>query len=53
MVNEETTEEGCSPRWNGGRADARYDGSAAAEVERERVWVNHGGEVSCAAECDA
>lgn len=42
-----------SLRWNGGRADARHDGSAAAEGERERVWVNHGGEVSCAVECDA
>lgn len=49
VVSEETVVEGCSLRWNGGHADARHDGSAAAEVERGRVWVNHGGEVSCAA----
>lgn len=45
--------EGCSPCWSGGHADARYDESAVAEEERVRVWVNHGGEESCAAECDA
>lgn len=52
-MSEETTAEECSPCWNGGHADAWRDGSADAEVERGRVWVNHGGEVSCAAECDA
>lgn len=53
VVSEETTAEGCIPCWNGGHADAWRDVSAAAEVERGRVWVNPDGEVSCAVKCDA
>lgn len=52
-VSEETAVEGCILRWNGVRADSWRDGSAVAEVERERVWVNLGGAVSFAAEYDA